>query len=115
MPCRVVVCRDCCRGGPGATGADHAARTERLRAAAPVCVSDRLDVCDRADAVVVRPSAEGRTTGARPVRPIQPARPVRPGPVDDPDATGDVVAGTRAGGPGGRTVHAPPLRTADAR
>ncbi|OSC70762.1 hypothetical protein CJI59_29805 [Streptomyces sp. Alain-F2R5] len=87
----MVVCRDCCCGSPKVTGVDHAAQTERLRAAAPVRVSDCLDVCDQANVIVVLPSAEGRAAGARPVW---------LGLVNDPDATEDIAAWTRAGGPG---------------
>ncbi|MBZ6139868.1 (2Fe-2S) ferredoxin domain-containing protein [Streptomyces olivaceus] len=90
-PCRIVVCRDCCCGSPKVTGVDHAAQTERLRAAAPVRVSDCLDVCDQANVVVVQPSAAGRAAGARPVW---------LGLVNDPDATEDIAAWARAGGPG---------------
>ncbi|MEU8729527.1 (2Fe-2S) ferredoxin domain-containing protein [Streptomyces tendae] len=90
-PCRVVVCRDCCCGSPKVTGVDHAAQTERLRTAVPVRVSDCLDACDHANVVVVQPSAEGRAAGARPVW---------LGLVNDPDATEDIAAWARAGGPG---------------
>ena len=55
VPCRVVVCRDCCCGSPKVTGVDHEAQTERLRAAVPVRVSDCLDVCDQAMDVVGGP------------------------------------------------------------
>ncbi|WP_238697469.1 (2Fe-2S) ferredoxin domain-containing protein [Streptomyces sp. E2N166] len=91
VPCRIVVCRDCCCGSPKVTGVDHAAQTERLRTAAPVRVSDCLDVCDQANVIVVLPSAEGRAAGARPVW---------LGLVNDPDATEDIAAWARAGGPG---------------
>ncbi|GGY15299.1 (2Fe-2S) ferredoxin domain-containing protein [Streptomyces djakartensis] len=90
-PCRIVVCRDCCCGSRKVTGVDHAAQTERLRAAAPVRVSDCLDVCDQANVIVVQPSAEGRAAGARPVW---------LGLVNDPAATEDVVSWVREGGPG---------------
>lgn len=73
------------------TGVDHAAQTERLRAAAPVRVSDCLDVCDHTNVVVVQPSAEDRAACARPVW---------LGLVNDPDATEDIVARARACGPG---------------
>ncbi|WP_247692995.1 hypothetical protein [Streptomyces sp. RM99] len=91
VPCRIVVCRDCCCGSPKVTGVDHAAQIERLRTAAPVRVSDCLDVCDHANVVVVQPSAEHRAAGARPVW---------LGLVNDPDATEDITAWVRAGGPG---------------
>nr|WP_229887281.1 hypothetical protein [Streptomyces olivaceoviridis] len=91
VPCRVVVCRDCCCGSPKVTGVDHAAQTARLRAEVPVRVSDCLDVCDQANVIVVQPSAAGRAAGARPVW---------LGLVNDPDATEDIVTWVRAGGPG---------------
>ncbi|MEU1047194.1 (2Fe-2S) ferredoxin domain-containing protein [Streptomyces sp. NPDC005897] len=91
VPCRVVVCRDCCCGSPKVTGVDHTAQVERLRAAVPVRVSDCLDVCDHANVIVVQPSAQGRAAGARPVW---------LGLVNDPDATEDIAAWARAGGPG---------------
>ncbi|MFE1248333.1 (2Fe-2S) ferredoxin domain-containing protein [Streptomyces sp. NPDC058735] len=91
LPCRVVVCRDCCCGSPKVTGVDHAAQAERLRTAAPVRISGCLDVCDQANVIVVQPSAAGRAAGARPVW---------LGLVNDRDATEDVVSWVRAGGPG---------------
>ncbi|MBB4711542.1 (2Fe-2S) ferredoxin domain-containing protein [Streptomyces luteogriseus] len=91
VPCRVVVCRDCCCGSPKVTGVDHTAQTERLREAAPVRVSDCLDVCDQANVIVVQPSAAGRAAGGRPVW---------LGLVNDPAATEDVVSWVRQGGPG---------------
>lgn len=50
-----------------------------------------LDACERATVIVVRPSAEGRKAGGRPVR---------LGPVNDPDAARDITAWVEAGGPG---------------
>ncbi|MFC9508419.1 (2Fe-2S) ferredoxin domain-containing protein [Streptomyces sp. NPDC057002] len=91
VPCRVVVCRDCCCGSRKVTGVDHAAQTERLREAAPVRVSECLDVCDQANVIVVQPSAAGRAAGARPVW---------FGLVNDPAATEDIVTWVREGGPG---------------
>ncbi|MFE9170527.1 (2Fe-2S) ferredoxin domain-containing protein [Streptomyces kebangsaanensis] len=91
MPCRVVVCRDCCCGSPEVTATDHAAQTARLGEEAPVRVSTCLDVCDQANVIVVQPSAAGRAAGARPVW---------LGLVNDPAATEDVAAWVRAGGPG---------------
>ncbi len=91
VPCRMVVCRDCCCGSPKVRGVDHAQQTARLRQVAPVQVSDCLDVCDQANVVVVRPSAAGRAAGARPVW---------LGLVNDPDATEDIAAWVSAGGPG---------------
>ncbi|MEV5918547.1 (2Fe-2S) ferredoxin domain-containing protein [Streptomyces pseudogriseolus] len=91
VPCRVVVCRDCCCGSPKVSGVDHAAQTARLRAQVPMRVSACLDVCEHANVIVVQPSAEGRAAGARPVW---------LGLVNDPDATEDIAAWVRAGGPG---------------
>ncbi|MFI2640760.1 (2Fe-2S) ferredoxin domain-containing protein [Streptomyces sp. NPDC018610] len=91
VPCRVVVCRDCCCGSPKVTGIDHAAQTARLRAEVPVRISECLDVCDQANVIVVQPSAAGRAAGARPVW---------LGLVNDTDATEDIIAWVRAGGPG---------------
>ncbi|QNP61638.1 (2Fe-2S) ferredoxin domain-containing protein [Streptomyces genisteinicus] len=91
VPCRVVVCRDCCCGSPKVKGVDHAAQVARLREAGPVTVSDCLDVCERANVVVVRPSARGRAAGGRPVW---------LGLVNDAAATEDIVAWVRDGGPG---------------
>jgi len=91
VPCRIVVCRDCCCGSRKVTGLDHAAQTARLREEAPVRVSGCLDVCDQANVIVVQPSAAGRGAGARPVW---------LGLVNSPDATEDVTAWVRAGGPG---------------
>ncbi|GHB28196.1 hypothetical protein GCM10010392_65470 [Streptomyces clavifer] len=91
VPCRIVVCRDCCCGTAKVSGIDHAAQTARLRAEAPVRVSACLAVCDQANVVVVQPSAVGRAAGARPVW---------LGLVNDPRATEDIAAWVRAGGPG---------------
>jgi len=91
VPCRVVVCRDCCCGTAKVTGVDHAAQTARLRAEVPVRVSACLDVCDQANVIVVQPSSAGRAAGARPVW---------LGLVNDPAATEDIAAWVRAGGPG---------------
>ncbi|MGX2998679.1 (2Fe-2S) ferredoxin domain-containing protein [Streptomyces sp. JNUCC 64] len=92
VPCRVVVCRDCCCGSARKLpGVDHAAQLARLRDETQVTVSDCLDVCDQANVIVVRPSATGRAAGARPVW---------LGLVNDPAATEDVITWVRAGGPG---------------
>ncbi|MEV1023202.1 (2Fe-2S) ferredoxin domain-containing protein [Streptomyces sp. NPDC050264] len=90
VPCRVVVCRDCCCGSVKVSG-DHAAQTARLRAVAPVRVSECLDVCDQANVIVVQPSRAGRAAGARPVW---------LGLVNDRDATEDIADWISAGGPG---------------
>lgn len=72
-------------------GVDHAGQTARLRAEVPVRISVCLDVCDQANVVVVQPSSAGRAAGARPVW---------FGLVNAPDATEDIAAWVRAGGPG---------------
>ncbi|WP_420031562.1 (2Fe-2S) ferredoxin domain-containing protein [Streptomyces sp. cg28] len=90
VPCRVVVCRDCCCGTVK-VDADHAAQTARLREIAPVRISECLDVCEQANVVVVQPSTAGRAAGARPVW---------LGLVNDRDATEDIADWVRAGGPG---------------
>ncbi|MCG7523057.1 hypothetical protein MHW47_01130 [Streptomyces sp. OfavH-34-F] len=89
-PSRVTVCRDCCCGTVKVPG-DHTAQTGRLRSTVPIRVSECLDVCEQANVIVVQPSAEARRAGARPVW---------LGLVNDPEATEDVIAWVRAGGPG---------------
>jgi (2Fe-2S) ferredoxin len=91
VPCRVVVCRDCCCGSPKVVGVDPAEQTAHLARDASVRISDCLDVCERANVIVVQPSAAGRAAGARPVW---------LGYVNDPAATEDIAAWIRAGGPG---------------
>ncbi|MFF7160366.1 (2Fe-2S) ferredoxin domain-containing protein [Streptomyces sp. NPDC008086] len=91
VPCRVVVCRDCCCGSPKVTGVDHGEQTARLAEDAPVRVTECLDVCEQANVIVVQPSSEGRAAGGRPVW---------FGLVNDPAATEDIAAWVRAGGPG---------------
>ncbi|MET9121425.1 (2Fe-2S) ferredoxin domain-containing protein [Streptomyces sp. NPDC004528] len=91
VPCRIVVCRDCCCGSPKVTGVDHGAQTSRLAEAAPVRISACLDVCDQANVIVVQPSSAGRAAGGRPVW---------LGLVNDRDATEDINTWVRAGGPG---------------
>jgi (2Fe-2S) ferredoxin len=93
--CTVTVCRGCCCGTPKIPRLDHAAQLADLRAslagAAQVRQVDCLDACDHANVVVVQPSPEGRRAGGRPVW---------LGLVNDPDATADIAAWVRAGGPG---------------
>jgi (2Fe-2S) ferredoxin len=91
VPCRVTVCRDCCCGSTKVTGVDHAEQLARLRQDAPVRISECLDVCDQANVIVVQPSAEGRAAGGRPVWLAL---------VNSRDATEDIAAWVRAGGPG---------------
>ncbi|MFB4315830.1 (2Fe-2S) ferredoxin domain-containing protein [Actinomadura sp. 21ATH] len=73
------------------TGIDHDDQLARLTEAVPVRVSHCLDVCERANVIVVQPSSAGRARGARPVW---------LGLVNDSAATEDIVAWVRAGGPG---------------
>ncbi|WP_369204604.1 (2Fe-2S) ferredoxin domain-containing protein [Streptomyces sp. PU-14G] len=83
----VTVCRGCCCGTPEIPGLDHAAQLRDLRQAfdgtATVRVTDCLDACERANVIVVPPSAEGRGNGSRPVW---------LGLVNDPDAPTDITA-----------------------
>ncbi|MEU5416061.1 (2Fe-2S) ferredoxin domain-containing protein [Streptomyces clavifer] len=88
----VTVCRGCCCGTPKVGGLDHAAQLSSLRrqldGVATVRVTNCLDACERANVILVQPSAAGRTNGARPVW---------LGLVNDPDAT---TAWLHGGGPG---------------
>ncbi|WP_030751071.1 hypothetical protein [Streptomyces sp. NRRL F-5135] len=91
----VTVCRGCCCGTPKVPGLDHTAQLRELRqaldATATVRVVDCLDACERANVIVVQPSAEGRGNGGRPVW---------LGLVNDPDATADITTWVKGGGPG---------------
>ncbi|MFF7145696.1 (2Fe-2S) ferredoxin domain-containing protein [Streptomyces nodosus] len=91
----VTVCRGCCCGTPKVPGLDHAAQLRDLRQAvgpaAAVRVTDCLDACERANVIVVQPSADGREAGGRPVW---------LGLVNDRDATADIAAWVESGGPG---------------
>ncbi|OWA19083.1 hypothetical protein B9W68_00760 [Streptomyces sp. CS227] len=91
----VTVCRGCCCGTSKVPGLDHTAQLRELRQAldgtATVRVTDCLDVCERANAIVVQPSAEGRRHGGRPVW---------LGLVNDPEATTYITAWAKEGGPG---------------
>ncbi|WP_042416486.1 hypothetical protein [Streptacidiphilus anmyonensis] len=91
----VTVCRGCCCGTPKVPRLDHAAQLRELRAAladsASVRAVDCLDACEQANVIVVQPSPAGRRAGGRPVW---------LGLVNDRDATADIAAWTRAGGPG---------------
>jgi hypothetical protein len=62
-----------------------------LDGTATVRVTDCLDACERANVVVVQPSANGRKAGGRPVW---------LGLVNDRDATADIAAWVESGGPG---------------
>ncbi|MFJ9345438.1 (2Fe-2S) ferredoxin domain-containing protein [Streptomyces sp. NPDC101237] len=91
----VTVCRGCCCGTSKVPGLDHTAQLSDLRHAldktATIRVTDCLDACERANVIVVQPSAEGRKAGGRPVW---------LGLVNDPDATTDIAAWVESGGPG---------------
>ncbi|MFE0494422.1 hypothetical protein CLM85_10945 [Streptomyces albidoflavus] len=91
----VTVCRGCCCGTPKVPGLDHAAQLRDLRQAldgtATVRGTDCLDACERANVIVVQPSAEGRRAGGRPVW---------LGLVNDPGAVADITAWVENGGPG---------------
>ncbi|GAA3868280.1 (2Fe-2S) ferredoxin domain-containing protein [Streptomyces sedi] len=91
----VTVCCGCCCGTLKVPGLDHAAQLKDLRQAldgiATVRVTDCLDACERANVIVVQPSAAGRKAGGRPVW---------LGLVNDPDATADITAWVENGGPG---------------
>ncbi|MFJ5553516.1 (2Fe-2S) ferredoxin domain-containing protein [Streptomyces sp. NPDC093225] len=94
-----MVCRGCCCGDPNKNpGADHEGQLARLQAAAEesggalaVRTSDCLGPCERANVIVVQPSAEARRKGARAAW---------VGWALDSDATEDVLAWAAAGGPG---------------
>ena len=91
----VTVCRGCCCGTPKVPRLDHAAQlAELLSSLAGVAMVRRvdcLDACERANVIVVQPSAEGRRSGGRPVW---------LGMVNDPDAAADITRWVDAGGPG---------------
>jgi (2Fe-2S) ferredoxin len=92
----VTVCRGCCCGTSAKVPRlDHAAQFADLRTAlaevAMVRRTDCLDACERANVIVIQPSAAGREAGGRPVW---------LGQVNDPDAAADIAAWVRDGGPG---------------
>ena len=91
----VTVCRGCCCGSAKVPGLDHADQLRGLREAlagsATIRVTDCLDACERANVIVVQPSAAGRRAGGRPVW---------LGLVNDTDATADITAWIEGGGPG---------------
>ncbi|MEU1465090.1 (2Fe-2S) ferredoxin domain-containing protein [Streptomyces sp. NPDC005727] len=93
--CTVTVCRGCCCGTAKVPGVDHAAQLATLRAelgvVAQVRVVNCLDACEQANVIVVQPSPDGRAEGGRPAW---------LGLVNDADATADIAAWVRAGGPG---------------
>ncbi|MDJ0383195.1 (2Fe-2S) ferredoxin domain-containing protein [Streptomyces sp. G-G2] len=92
----VTVCRGCCCGTPAKVPRlDHAAQLTDLRTSlADVAIvrrTDCLDACERANVIVIQPSAEGRKAGGRPVW---------LGQVNDSDAANDITAWVKNGGPG---------------
>lgn len=74
-PCKITVCRGCCCGTEKKVpGVDHEAQLARLSAIddhaarrVPVRTSKCLGICFQANVIVVRPSAQGRAAGGRPV------------------------------------------------
>ncbi|MFI1075033.1 (2Fe-2S) ferredoxin domain-containing protein [Streptomyces puniciscabiei] len=93
--CTVTVCRGCCCGTAKVPGVDHIAQLGTLKAElasiAQVRAVGCLDACEQANVIVVQPSPAGRAAGGRPVW---------LGLVNDPDATADIAAWVRDGGPG---------------
>ncbi|MEV2248062.1 (2Fe-2S) ferredoxin domain-containing protein [Streptomyces sp. NPDC049970] len=92
----VTLCRGCCCGTPDKVPrVDHEAQLADLRTqlagVAMVRRTDCLDACERANVIVVQPSAEGRKVGGRPVW---------LGQVNDPDAAADIATWVKDGGPG---------------
>ncbi|WP_406069048.1 (2Fe-2S) ferredoxin domain-containing protein [Streptomyces sp. NBC_01020] len=92
----VTVCRGCCCGTSAKVARlDHEAQLTDLRTmltgVAMVRRTDCLDACERANVVVIQPSAEGREAGGRPVW---------LGQVNDRSAAADITAWIKNGGPG---------------
>ncbi|MFE9570555.1 (2Fe-2S) ferredoxin domain-containing protein [Streptomyces sp. NPDC006692] len=92
----VTVCRGCCCGTPAKVPRlDHEAQLTDLRTqlatVATVRRTDCLDACERANVIVIQPSAEGRKAGGRPVW---------LGQVNDPGAADDITTWVKNGGPG---------------
>jgi len=92
----VTVCRGCCCGTAAKVPRlDHEAQLADLRTmlagVALVRRTDCLDACERANVIVIQPSAEGRAVGGRPVW---------LGQVNDSGAAADITAWVKAGGPG---------------
>lgn len=66
--CTVTVCRGCCCGTAAKVPRlDHEAQLTEVRSAlagvATVRRTDCLDACERANVIVIQPSAEGRKAG----------------------------------------------------
>lgn len=94
--CTVTVCRGCCCGTTAKVPRlDHEAQLAHLRTAladiATIRRTDCLDACERANVIVIQPSAEGRRAGGRPVW---------LGQVNDPDVAADITTWVTEGGPG---------------
>jgi predicted metal-binding protein len=94
--CTVTVCRGChCGTSTVVPQLDHAAQLDELRGRldgmASVRTVDCLDLCERANVIVIQPSPTGRRVGGRPAW---------LGQVNDPEAAAQVVAWIRDGGPG---------------
>ncbi|MEJ8654969.1 (2Fe-2S) ferredoxin domain-containing protein [Streptomyces sp. MS1.AVA.4] len=94
--CTITVCRGCCCGTPTKVPRlDHETQLTDLRTAlagvATVRRTDCLDACERANVIVIQPSADGRKAGGRPVW---------LGQVNDPGAAADITAWVTEGGPG---------------
>lgn len=92
----VTVCRGCCCGTPAKVPRlDHEAQLTdlctQLTGVAMVRRADCLDACERANVIVIQPSAEGRKAGGRPVW---------LGQVNDPGAAADITTWVKNGGPG---------------
>ncbi|MEV6423706.1 (2Fe-2S) ferredoxin domain-containing protein [Streptomyces sp. NPDC051662] len=91
----ITVCRGCCCGTPKVPGLDQTAQLRDLRQAldgtATVRGTDCLDACERANVIVVQPSAEGRKNGGQPVW---------LGLVNNPEAATDITVWIKDGGPG---------------
>ena len=92
----IAVCRSCCCGAlTKHPDVDHDSQLDQLQAGAGhtvrVQVSECLDVCDRSNVVVVRPSPAGRLCGGRPVW---------LGEVLDAAATAAILNWVNEGGPG---------------
>ncbi|MFF2848859.1 (2Fe-2S) ferredoxin domain-containing protein [Streptomyces sp. NPDC058001] len=91
----VTVCRGCCCGTSKVPYLDHEAQMSDLRSllagVAMVRRTDCLDVCERANVIVIQPSPEGRRAGGRPVW---------LGQVNAPEAAADITTWVKNGGPG---------------
>ncbi|MFJ8996161.1 (2Fe-2S) ferredoxin domain-containing protein [Streptomyces sp. NPDC102279] len=75
--------------GPARSSSAH--RPAPLAGVTLVRRTDCLDACERANVIVIQPSAEGRAASGRPVR---------LGQVNDPGAAADITAWIKNGSPG---------------